>query len=235
MKISEFVKNKRGNKTVLDYSKELGISNTQLARIENGFWDKPSPTQINNLCKIFDLTSDELDVFKIPGDIIYKAFYHSYVENMRIIRTCISNFYNNAKLNNKKFKDLYKEPEFDDVKGLDLKFPKEGVDAVCISKNKKSEFIPFYFTEYKRTYEKDNLKDYDRIIRKYYSNFICTLSRILLNGKIKKAIIITNSKISYDLLDNWFKEIPNVSPNKEIILAYCSIKNKGCEYYYKTI
>lgn len=236
LKISEYVRNRRGNRSVLDYSKELGISNTQLARIEKGFWDEPSSTQVNNLCKIFGLTIEDLDIFEIPEEILAKSFMYKYYEYKDIVHKCISNFYYNAKFNNKtEFRDLYKEPEFEEIRGIDLKFLFEDIEAICVSKDNKSDYIPFYFIDYKRTSDNELFNDYDSIVRKYYSNFVCTLSRMMLNGKIKKAIIITNSKSSYDILDKWFNEIPCFSINKEVYLAYCSIKNKGCEYYLKKL
>lgn len=235
MKISEYVKNKRKNRSILDYSRELGISNTQLTRIENGFWDSPSPTQLNNLCKIFNLTEDDLDMFNIPEDILYKSTLYSDFERSDLISKCINNFYNNSSLNGKSFKSIYNPPKFEDVKNINLKFLTEGIDAVCISKINKSDFIPFYFVDYKRTYVSDNTYDYDYILLKYYSTFLKSFSRMLVNGKIKKAIIITNSKNSYNLIKNWFNSIPNFTANKKIILAYCSIKNKGCELYFDTL
>lgn len=238
MKISEYVRNRRGDTTVLDFSKMLGISNTQLARIEKGYWDNPSPTQVVNLCKIFGLLVYDLDKFNIPEDVLHRAFLQTEYEYSHVVHTSILNFYKNATFGNKKFSELYKEPEFEEFKGFDLKFLVEDIDAVCVSKKTKSDYIPFYFVGYTRTYGKDDneiFADCDGIVRKYYYNFVCTISRMLLNGKIKKAIIITNSKITYDIFSGWFDEIPDVSPNKELILAYCSIKNKGCECYYKKI
>lgn len=235
MKISEFVKNKHKNRSRLDYSKQIGISNSQLARIENGYWDNPSPTQINNLCKIFNLTFDDLSDFDISEQSLYKASMYLDFEQHDIIQKCITNFYNNGTIDGKSFKTLYNPPKFEDIKGIDLKLLMEDISAICTSKTKKSDYIPLYFVEYKRIYEKEYLHDYDHLIRKYYSSFACTLSRMLLNGKVKKAIIITNSKSSYSLLYNWFNDIPALTTNKNIILAYCSIKNKGCEYYSESL
>lgn len=236
IKISEYVRDRRGDKTVLDYSNELGISNTQLARIEKGFWDNPSPTQVNNLCKYFDLELEDLDIFNIPEDTLYRSVLYKQFELEDIIHRCISNFYNNAVVNGEKFSDLYKEPDYENPEEIVFDTYPENIDAVCMSKKNKSDFVPFYYVNYHRTKEdREFFFDYDGIVRKYFQEFAITLPRILLNCQIKKAIIITNSKSSYDILFKWFTEIPCKSINKEIILAYCSIKNKGCEYYYKKI
>lgn len=239
MLISEFVKNRRDSKTVKKYASELGISETQLRRIEEGYWDNPSPLQLHNFIKVFGPLSNDaiLSFDNVTLQTVINSAYDeaTHGTSSEVIRNIILNFYNNSK-----YKNTHSELTYLGISDYtpishhfscgdkNLNF---GVDAVC--EDLTSHGITcFYYVDSKRSYSE---KSAERYINQNCPAFKESLLNFLLNDDIDEGVFITNNRSTFENISELFKSHYFVNLNKNITIAYCSSRRKGTEIAFNII
>ena len=228
MRISQYARMQRGSKSVATFSKELGISDTQLKRIEKGFWDSASHVQLKNFCKAFKLNYEDLEKLDIEicSEEMDRAMYEFalYEKNRD---ESIQNFYKTFQLNNYFLRESYyleKPNRKLTINGFTIDSHREGWDYYLTSK-KENKIIPIYFIDYKKISPTEPLNDENFIINKYYKDLITGLFYYYTNDLVNNAIVVTNSKTSFDYVTRWLKNFASIPQYKQLLIAYSSSGN----------
>lgn len=226
MKISDFIRENMGDIHIIEYARTLGISDTQLKRILCGYWDKPSPAQLCNFCKIFMFDPDKLGLFNLKEELIEECKKRLSSPSSESCKTCINNLFKYTNDLDGIF-DGYKEPTLmdSDIKSslfnnnvpLNI-YP----DFISYGKT-KDDYISYFYIPYK-IFSVNSDTDIKAKVEHEFPRVQKVLLTILSSNLFQNTIIVTSSKRVYLLLSEWIEKHTNIETNKNIVLAHASIE-----------
>ena len=215
-----------GNSHIISFARTLGISDTQLKRILNGYWDNPTVAQLKNFCEIFKFEPDKLDMFGIKEELIEECKARLSSPSSDSCIECINNLYKYTNGLDGIYKG-YNSPVLVDSEIKDKLFNNKAPlniypDFVSYG-DSNDDFISYFYIPYK-IFEVGPTTDIRDKVEHDFPKVQKVLLTILSSELFQKTIIVTSSKRVYLLLSEWITKHTNIKTNKKLILAHSSIE-----------